>query len=158
VHRRRPGHRCHLRAAQVEDLERQLAERPQGGGGFLGSLFGGGSQPAAPAAPRPAASGGWSNSPAGAQGLTRGGANAFQQQPGAQGGGFMAGALQTAMGVAGGVLLGNAIGSMFSSPAEAAQTPAEPPAAAPEAAAEEGGGMFDSFFGGGDEGGGGDEW
>ena len=35
--------------AQVEDLERQLAERPQGGGGFLGGLFGGGSQPAAPA-------------------------------------------------------------------------------------------------------------
>ena len=143
---------------QVEDLERQLAERPQGGGGFLGSLFGGGSQPADPAAPRPAASGGWSNSPAGAQGLTRGGANAFQPQPGAQGGGFMAGALQTAMGVAGGVLLGSAIGSMFSSPAEAAAPPAEPPAEAPEAPAEEGGGMFDSFFGGGDEGGGGDEW
>lgn len=145
---------------QVEDLERQLAERPQGGGGFLGGLFGGGSQPAAPAQPRPAASGGWSNSPAGAQGLTRGGANAFQQQPGAQGGGFMAGALQTAMGVAGGVLLGNAIGGLFSSPAEAAEKPAEPPAEAPEAPAEEeGGGMFDSFFGGGDdEGGGGDEW
>ncbi len=143
---------------QVEDLERQLAERPQGGGGFLGSLFGGGSQPAAPAQARPAASGGWSNSPAGAQGLTRGGANAFQQQPGAQGGGFMAGALQTAMGVAGGVLLGNAIGGLFSSPAEAA-APAEPPAAAPEApAGEEGGGAFDSFFGGGEEGDGGDEW
>lgn len=143
---------------QVEDLERQLAERPQSGGGFLGGLFGGGSQPAAPAQPRPAANGGWSNSPAGAQGLTRGGANAFQQQPGAQGGGFMAGALQTAMGVAGGVLLGNAIGGLFSSPAEAA-APAEPPAAAPEApAGEEGGGAFDSFFGGGEEGDGGDEW
>ena len=144
--------------AQVEDLERQLAERPQGGGGFLGGLFGGGSQPAAPAQARPAASSGWGNSPAGAQGLTRGGANAFQQQPGAQGGGFMAGALQTAMGVAGGVLLSNAIGGLFSSPAEAA-APAEPPAAAPEApAAEEGGGGFDSFFGGGEEGDGGDEW
>ena len=71
---------------------------------------------------------------------------------------FMLRPVRETMGVAGGVLLGNAIGSMFSSPAEAAQTPAEPPAAAPEAAAEEGGGMFDSFFGGGDEGGGGDEW
>ncbi len=147
--------------AQVEDLERQLVERPQGGGGFLGGLFGGGSQPAAPAQARPAASGGWGNSPAGAQGLTRGGMGAAQQ-PGAQGGGFMAGALQTAMGVAGGVLLGSAIAGIFSSPAEAAESPAEPAAAAPEAPAEEGGGMFDSFFGGGDEGGdeggGGDEW
>jgi hypothetical protein len=61
--------------AQVEDLERQLVERPQGGGGFLGGLFGGGSQPAAPAQARPD----------GAQGLTRGGMGAAQQ-PGAQGG------------------------------------------------------------------------
>ncbi|MFZ1538599.1 MAG: DUF2076 domain-containing protein [Chromatiaceae bacterium] len=149
--------------AQVEDLERQLAERPQGGGGFLGGLFGGGSQPAAPTQPRQATTGGWSNSPAGAQGLTRGGVTPFQQQPGAQGGGFMAGALQTAMGVAGGVLLGNAIGSLFSSPAEAAipevATHKAPPA--PEAtdtpADEGGGGFFDNFFSGGDEGGGDDD-
>jgi hypothetical protein len=83
------------------------------------------------------------------------------QQPGAQGGGFMAGALQTAMGVAGGVLLGSAIAGMFSSPAEAAESPApaEPEAAPEEPAADEGGGdFFDSFLGGGDEGGGGDEW
>jgi hypothetical protein len=146
--------------AQVEELERQLAERPQGGGGFLGGLFGGTSQPAAPAQARPAASGGWGNSPAGAQGLTRGGMGAAQQ-PGAQGGGFMAGALQTAMGVAGGVLLGNAIAGMFSSPAEAAEStaPAEPEAAPEEPVAEEGGDFFDGFFGGGsDEGGGGEEW
>ncbi len=148
---------------RIEDLERQLAERPQGGSGFLGGLFGGGSQPAAPPQPPQAKSGGWSNSPTGAQGLTRGGVTPFQQQPGAQGGGFMAGALQTAMGVAGGVLLGNAIGSLFSSPAEAA-TPAAAAHEAPPAPAvtdtpadEGGGGFFDNFFSGGDEGGGGDD-
>ena len=137
--------------AQVEDLERQLAERPQAGAGFLGGLFGGGSQPT----PKPAmaSSQGWGNRLAQPSPF---------QQSGAQGGGFLAGALQTAMGVAGGVLLGNAIAGIFSSPAEAAASPAaaEPPAPAPvesEAPADEGGGFFDSFFGGGDEGGG-DEW
>ena len=144
--------------AQVEDLQRQVAERPQGGGGFLGGLFGGGSQQATPARPAQPASRGWGNSPTGAQAM---GASPFQQQPG-QGGGFLAGAMQTAMGVAGGVLLGNAIAGMFSSPAEAAESPApapaEPEAAPEEPAADEGGGFFDSFFGGGSDEGGGEEW
>ena len=104
------------------------------------------------------AGGGWGNRPTGAPAM---GASPFQQQPG-QGGGFLAGAMQTAMGVAGGVLLGNAIAGMFSSPAEAAETPApaaaEPEAAPEEPAAEEGGGFFDSFFGGGSDEGGGEEW
>lgn len=143
--------------SQLADLERQLAERPQGGGGFLGGLFGGGSQPAAPPRPAQPASRGWGNSPTGAPAM---GASPFQQQPG-QGGGFLAGAMQTAMGVAGGVLLGNAIAGMFSSPAEAAESPAPAePAAAPEepAADEGGGGLFDGFFGGGSDEGGGEEW
>ena len=38
-----------------------------------------------------------------------------------QGGGFLAGAAQTAVGVAGGVLLGNAIAGMFAGPAEAGE-------------------------------------
>jgi len=42
------------------------------------------------------------------------------------GGGFLAGAMQTALGVAGGVLLGSAIGSLFSSGgAHAAEAPAD---------------------------------
>jgi uncharacterized protein len=138
---------------RVEELERELAERPQGGGGFLGGLFGGGSQgaprPAAPVASAPPQTGarsGWSNNRFPAQG-------AAPVQQGAQGGGFMAGAMQMAMGVAGGVLLGNAIGGLFGNEAHAA--PAEPPAEAPaepEApAAEEDGGFFGDFFGGGDE-------
>ena len=74
-------------------------------------------------------------------------------QPG-RGGGFLAGAAQTAMGVAGGVLLGNAIAGMFGgSEAQAAESaPAETAPAEDASAADEGGGFFDSFFGGGEEG------
>jgi hypothetical protein len=125
--------------ARVEELERTLAERPQGGGGFLGGLFGGRSQgaaqPAAPGRPQPTTGAGWGNSGFAAQG-------AVPMQSGAQGGGFMAGAMQTAMGVAGGVLLGNAVAGLFADEAKAAPTPAEPPAAAPEAASGEDEGDF----------------
>jgi hypothetical protein len=142
---------------RVEEMERQLAERPAASGGFLGGLFGGGAQ--APARPQPtprtpaAAGGGWSNPRPGA-GLS--GMQAGTQSAG-QGGGFMAGAMQTAMGVAGGMLLANAVAGLFAGDAEAA--PAEA-AAAPEPdldepieepAAEEGGGFFDDLFGGDDE-------
>jgi len=122
--------------ARVEELERSLAEQPQGGG-FLGGLFGGGqAQPASrpPAVPQPAASTGWSNTRFGAQG----GAPA---QPGAQGGGFMAGAMQTAMGVAGGVLLANAVTGLFADEAQAAEPPMEPGLGA----AEDEGGLFGDF-------------
>lgn len=54
------------------------------------------------------------------------------------GGGFMAGAAQTAMGVAGGVLLGNAIGGMFAGPADASEMEQEP-AMEDEAGYDEGG-------------------
>lgn len=81
---------------RVADLERELSTRPAGGGGFLSSLFGGGAaqqQQRRPALPQ----------------------RPMQQSPfqGAPQGGFLAGAMQTAVGVAGGVLLGNAVMSMF---------------------------------------------
>ncbi len=139
---------------RVEELERELAERPQGGSGFLGGLFGGrpqsASEHAAPAPSQPSTGSGWGNSRLPAQG-----AASMQpgMQPGAQGGGFMAGALQTAMGVAGGVLIGNALGGLFAGDAQATEAP---PAAAPEepevsAPEDEGGGLFDGFFGGDDD-------
>jgi hypothetical protein len=84
------------------------------------------------------------------------------------GGGFLAGAAQTAMGVAGGVMLGNMIGGMFGGGAAHAATPDATPAAAADTngdagaenvadtgADEGGGGMFDQLFGGGDDSGGG---
>jgi hypothetical protein len=123
--------------SRIEELERERAERPQGG--FLGGLFGGSRpQPAATVTPQPAAGSGWSSNRFPAQG-------AAPMQAGAQGRGFMAGALQTAMGVAGGVLLGNAIAGLFSGDAQAAEAPAEA-AAAPEepetSDTDEGGGLF----------------
>ena len=100
--------------ARIQELEQQLRSRPaSGGGGLFGSLFGGGSQQRQPAPPP-------SNSPWGNQGQPQVGdprvaAYANPQYQQRQGGGFMAGAMQTAVGVAGGVLIGNALGSMFSS-------------------------------------------
>jgi hypothetical protein len=80
---------------RIAELERQAAARPAGGG-FLSGLLGGRNQPGAlHRAPM---------QPAYGQPLTGGMA---------RGGGFLAGAAQTAMGVAGGVLVGNMIAGMF---------------------------------------------
>lgn len=106
--------------ARLEQLEAELeaarhqaaAPGTQPAGGLFGRLFGGGAQPAPRSLPpRPMAA-----------------AQPMMSQP-PQGGGFLAGAAQTAMGVAGGVLLGNAIGSMFGGgAAEAAPAPVDAPA------------------------------
>lgn len=107
-----------LNAAQARIQE--LEQRPQQGGGFLSRMFGGGAAPA-PVTRRPPAQG------YGAQGYgAQGGPfqSGGRQMPG-QGGGFLAGAAQTAMGVAGGVLLGNAVMGMFGNEAQAAPPPAE---------------------------------
>lgn len=78
--------------ARLAELEARAA---QPAGGLFGSLFGGGSRGSVPR-----------TGPA----VSRGQATPSERQ----GGGFLAGAAQTAMGVAGGVLLGNAIAGMFS--------------------------------------------
>lgn len=97
-----------LRAAEarIAELEREAASRPAGG--FLSGLFGGGrSQAPAPglrAAPMPPPPG-------------------YPQQPAPGRGGFLAGAARTAMGVAGGVLLGNAVAGMLGSGAAEAAAP-----------------------------------
>jgi len=119
--------------ARLTELEDELARRPAGGGGFLSSLFGGGSQPQS----RPL-----QRQPDNMQGMApqSGGfgsgavAPGMAAQPG-RGGGFLAGAAQTAMGVAGGVMLGSLLGNALggggeAKAAEAAQSPAAQPAAA----------------------------
>lgn len=124
-----------LEAAQrrIEELERQTSQEQQrSSGGFFSSVFGNGAAPARPSPPaslaRPASASPWG-------GQTRDGSQ--------QGSGFLAGAAQTAMGVAGGVLLGNAImGMMGGSDAQAA----EPEAVEPDAEAP-----ADDFDFGGDE-------
>lgn len=115
--------------ARIEELEQQPAQGS--GGGLFSGLFGNGNQPrrsgAVPSVGRSAAAA------AGRPDIAP-----------RQGGGFLAGAAQTAMGVAGGLLLGNAIGGLLGgNEAQAAETQ-EPPA---DDAAEDDGG----FFGGGDD-------
>jgi len=118
-----------LSAAQgrIQQLEQELASRPAGGG-FLSGLFGGGQprpQPQQPYHQQPT----HGMAPHMAPGMMGG----MAQQ---RGGGFLAGAAQTAMGVAGGVLLGNMIANAFSGGGEA--NAAEAGQAEPQQAAAEG--------------------
>lgn len=140
----------HHAQARIEEIERDLASRPAGGG-FLSSLFGG----AQPQPPR----GGMHGYPPGSgnQGYPSGmgndaprpggpwgaGAPGMAAQPGR--GGFLAGAAQTAMGVAGGMMLGGALGNMFGGGSSNAGHAGKPQPQ--QAAAEDTG---DDFGGGGD--------
>jgi uncharacterized protein len=107
--------------ARVRELEtRAPAAQPSGGGGFLGGLFGGGSRPQPTSVPasRPTMP---ANSPWGQQaapqhqpgGYQQGGMPMQQAAPQRAGGGFMAQAMTTAAGVAGGMLAANAISNMM---------------------------------------------
>jgi uncharacterized protein len=154
--------------AEVEELKAQ--PQPAQSGGFLSSLFGGG-QPARPAQPegsmqRPAGMAPRPGMMPGAAGMQAAAPQAAGPWGGAQqraGGGFLAGALTTAAGVAGGMVLGNVLMNAFqgnSTTAPATDTaqaaPAADTAASDAGAAEmqpasyEDPGMFDD--------GGGDEW
>jgi uncharacterized protein len=84
--------------ARIEQLERELSERPAAGG-FLGGLFGGG-ESAATRSPGPAQ-----------RGQQRG--RGPWSQPSGQGSGFLAGAAQTALGVAGGMLAADALAGLL---------------------------------------------
>lgn len=104
---------------RIEELEAQVAQR--GRGGLFGGLFddGRGRQNRPAQAPAQRNRGPWDRGDADEARYDR-----RPQQNG--GGGFLAGAAQTALGVAGGVLMGNAIASMFGAgSAHAAEAPAE---------------------------------
>lgn len=108
--------------ARIQQLESKVSELEQAkpaSGGFLAGLFGGGQQNAST---RPAASARPHDGSAPIPGASQyqntaapgGYAQSAAPQPQmARGGGFMAGALQTAAGVAGGVVLGNMLTGMF---------------------------------------------
>jgi hypothetical protein len=118
-----------LNAAQsrIEELEEQA--RQSAGGGLLSGFFGRSEARRSGSVPR----------------IGRNALNAAPEEPFSHnhpqraGSGFLAGAAQTAMGVAGGVLLGNAIAGMFG---EGEAQAAEPPAPQPDDAGSDGGGDF----------------
>lgn len=130
--------------ARIEELERQSAQRSSSGGGLFGGLFGGGAsqQPKRPTRPQGTYQQhqpyGQANGPWGGQ-QSRGG------------GGFLAGAAQTAVGVAGGMMLGSMLGSMFSDPAQAAEQAVDDAGQEAEQWADDAGadvgGEGDLFFG-----------
>ncbi|WP_032983426.1 DUF2076 domain-containing protein, partial [Cronobacter malonaticus] len=103
--------------AEVAQLK-QSASRQQSSGGFLAGLFGG--NKSEPEAPRPQATPRGSDPIPGAQQYQSAPQAGYAPQQAApqyynnapRGGGFMAGALQTAAGVAGGVVLGNMLTNM----------------------------------------------
>ena len=107
---------------RIRELERGGTQQPQQSGGFFSSIFGG---------PNPQQNGQTPDN-------DRPSPWGQVQSPGRmpmppRGGGFLAGAAQTAMGVAGGVMLGSALSSMFGgteakAAAPAAEKPAEQPA------------------------------
>jgi Uncharacterized protein conserved in bacteria len=115
---------------QIQTLNQQVAElqsSKQSSGGFLAGLFGGTQTASRVNDPIPGAQN------YGRPGVApQAGYAAPQSQnyaPGRSGGGFMAGALQTAAGVAGGVVLGNMLMNMFSGthPQEIVNIIEEPP-------------------------------
>ncbi|HKS13497.1 MAG TPA: DUF2076 domain-containing protein [Pseudomonas sp.] len=104
---------------QARAQAQSQAAAPGQGGGFLSSIFGAGSRTPAPEPQRPA-----SAAPAGGGGWREPARGFSQQQPPAYGaapaaagragaGSFLGGALQTAAGVAGGVMLAHGISSLF---------------------------------------------
>ena len=114
---------------RVQELERQLAERPAGGG-FLGGLFGGDPQQTAPAPQQPVASVDDGMTP------PRRGAGYGAPWGARPGGGFLAGAMQTALGVAGGVLVADALSNAFAGGEDAGATAEEAVSPFQDAAAE----------------------
>jgi hypothetical protein len=121
--------------ARIEELEAQAAA-PRQSGGLFGSLFGS----SAPAPRRSGAVPTIGRQAAGAAPASPFGGQ--QQQQPARGGGFLAGAAQTAMGV----LLGNAIAGMLGGGSGEAQA-AEADASAGDDAPVDDGGFDDGGFG-----------
>jgi hypothetical protein len=136
--------------ARIAALEEELTRRPTGGGGFLAGLFGGGDGQGEPRRVTQNASGTMQSPGQPAMGSsTQFGRGMPQAQPG-RGSGFLAGAAQTAMGVAGGVLIGSMLGNAFGGGDKAQSTAgAEPEQVAANDIADAGDDLGGDF--GGDE-------
>ena len=117
--------------ARIEELEQQPGSRQSSGGSLLSGIFGDSRQ--------------LSRSTRSVPRVGRAPATA-PEYPQRAGGGFLAGAAQTAMGVAGGVLLGNAIAGMFGGGEAQAAEPQADEANAEEASVEDSGFDDDGGF------------
>jgi len=109
---------------RVSELENRLAQQQQpaqSSGGFLSGLFGSGSRQQPPAQQQSPA---WNSAPQQAAQPPQ-----YASAPAARGTGFLGGALQTAVGVAGGVVMADMLTSMFhhSQPEEIVNIINEPP-------------------------------
>ena len=101
--------------AELQSAKAQPAVAAPSSGGFLSSIFGGGSRDPQPAQSAPASSGGGWREPA-RPGFSQPAPQQNYQQPAPAapvGSGFLGGAMKTAAGVAGGVLLAEGISSLF---------------------------------------------
>jgi hypothetical protein len=110
----------HLEAAVQQAQQAQQAQPQQSGGGFFSGLFGGGQRPAPPPQQGPAWNQGapppqpqYAPPPQYAPQYAPGYQPGMFQRPGS---GFLGSALTTAAGVAGGLVVGNALMGMFSHP------------------------------------------
>jgi uncharacterized protein len=110
-------------AQQIQQLQEELqqaksqsAQPAPSSGGFLSSIFGGGgSREQQPAQSAPASTGGWREPARPSFNQAPAPQQSYQQPPAAApvGSGFLGGAMKTAAGVAGGVLLAEGISSLF---------------------------------------------
>ena len=108
-------------AQQIQQLQDELqrakssAPAPSSGGGFLSSIFGGGASRDSQPAQTPASGGGWREPTRPSFNQQPAPQQNYQQPPAAApaGSGFLGGAMKTAAGVAGGVLLAEGISSLF---------------------------------------------
>ena len=168
--------------AQAEAAQASSSAQSTGGGGFLSSIFGSGGRNAAPvaqpqqrpSAPPVASGGGWREPSAPGFSQPQAQQPGFGAAPARSGASsFLGGAMQTAAGVAGGVLLAQGISSLFnhnSQPEEIVEVIKEEPAPASDAGgwndqdsqrqvADNGGwgndqgGFADTDYSGGDDGG-----
>ncbi|MCU0072026.1 DUF2076 domain-containing protein [Pseudomonas koreensis] len=108
--------------AELQSAKAQSAPPASSGGGFLSSIFGGSSPRPAPTQSAPASTGGWREpapqqnfgAPTPQQNFSAPPPGYGQQQAApAAGSSFLGGALKTAAGVAGGVMLAQGISSLF---------------------------------------------
>lgn len=107
-----------LAEQKIAELEAEVARRPAGGG-FLGGLFGDNEPPRNRQPARRASRGPWDRD------------ERYDNRQFGGGGGFLAGAAQTALGVTTGVLLGSAIAGLLSGEANAGEHSADQPSDQP---------------------------